>query len=279
MPDMRPTNRLLLGVLLVWGNIAFTQQVKPKPTFEVASVKAIDPNSSPLVGMSADPSIVRYRNLTLRDAIRGAYKVRDFQIVGPDWMSTARFEVDAKLPQGAGTDQIPEMFQSLLEERFKLTFRREPKEMQVMALVVVKDGPKLTKPAAQPDGQAANQQMAMGTDGKPRPIVFFGGSASAVTITAPNSTLLTLVGVTTRFTSKPVVDETGIEGQYDSSLTFFPEDTSSLGPVPPGVPGVPSDPAPSLSEAVQTYGLPIENRKSTIDQFVVTHVERTPTEN
>jgi uncharacterized protein (TIGR03435 family) len=278
MPDMRPTNRLLLGVLLVWSNIAFTQQAKPKPTFEVASVKPTDPNSSPLVGMSADPSIVRYQNLTLRDAIRGAYKVRDFQIVGPDWMSTVRFQVEAKLPQGASTDQIPEMFQSLLEERFKLTFRRVPKEMQVMALVIGKDGPKLTKPAALPDGQAP-QPLAMGTDGKPRSVVFFGGSASAVTITAPNSTLLTLVGVTTRFTSKPVVDETGIEGQYDFSLTFFPEDASSLGPVPPGVTGVASDPAPALSDAVKKYGLRIENRKATIDQFVVTRVERTPTAN
>jgi uncharacterized protein (TIGR03435 family) len=195
MPDMRPTNRLLLGVLLLWASIAFTQQVKPKATFEVASVKAIGPNSSPLVGMSADPSIVKYGNLTLIDPIRGAYKVRNFQIVGPDWMSTARFDVDAKLPQGASTDQIPEMLQSLLEERFKLTFRRVPKEMQVMALVVAKDGPKLIKPAALPAGQAANQQMAMGTDGKPRPMVFFGGSASAVTITAPSATPLTLVGV------------------------------------------------------------------------------------
>ena len=219
MPGMRLTNRLL-GVLLVWSNIAFTQQVNPKPTFEVASVKALDPNSSPLlVGMSADPSIVSYRNLTLRDAIRGAYKVRDFQIVGPDWMSTVRFTVDAKLPHGASTDQIPEMFQSLLEERFKLTFSRVPKEMQVMALLVAKDGPKLTKPAALPDGQTANPQMAMGTDGKPRPLVFFGGSASAVTVTAPNSTPLDLVGVTTWLTSKPVIDETGIEGQYDFSLT------------------------------------------------------------
>jgi len=39
---------------------------------------------------------------------------------------------------------------------------------------------------------------------------------------------LTLVGVTTRFTSKPIVDETGIEGQYDFTLTFVPEDLSSL---------------------------------------------------
>ena len=87
------------------------------------------------------------------------------------------------------------------------------------------------------------------------------------------------MGVTTRFTSKPVVDETGIEGQYDFNLTFFPEDSSSVGAVPPGVPGLSSDPAPSLSDAVKQYGLRIENRKASIDQFVVVHIERTPTEN
>jgi len=91
--DMRST----LCCLLVCCGIAFAQQPPAKPTFEVATIKPLDPNDSVLVGMSADPSIVRYGNLTLRDAIRGAYKVRDFQIVGPDWMSTARFNIDAKL--------------------------------------------------------------------------------------------------------------------------------------------------------------------------------------
>src|SRR5262249_32922520 len=153
----------------VWGSIAFAQQPTSKPTFEVAAVRPADPDLSDsiFVGMSADPSVVTYRNTTLRDAIRGAYKVRDFLIVGPDWMSTARFDIAGKLPAGSTTDQIPEMLQALLEERFKLTFRREPKEMQVYALVAAKDGPKL-KPA---EIQASNQPMAMGTDGKPRSAV------------------------------------------------------------------------------------------------------------
>ena len=79
------------------------------------------------IGMSADRAIVKYTNITLRDCIRGAYRVRDFQIVGPDWMTKARFEINAKLPPGASTDQIPEMLQALLEERFKLEIRREQK--------------------------------------------------------------------------------------------------------------------------------------------------------
>jgi uncharacterized protein (TIGR03435 family) len=258
--------------LLVLG--AMAQQPPAKHTFEVATVKLIDPNNSVFVEMSADPSIVSYRNLTLRDAIRGAYKVRDFQIVGPDWMSNVRFTVDAKLPAGATTEQIPEMFQSLLEERFKLTWRREPKEMQVYALVVGKDGPKL-KPA-QP--LPPNQAMAMGTDGKPRAAVVFGGSLAQMTITAPSASFLTLLGVASRFTSRPVVDATGIDGDYDFTITFAAETDAGL---PQGFGGNPdlSEPAPSFAEAVKKYGLRVEPRKETIDMFVITGLEKKPTEN
>src|SRR5580704_1065600 len=243
-----------VSLVLVWCSAAAVaqqgaQQQAKKPTFEVASVRMVDPNSSILVGMSADPSLVSYRNLNLRDAIRGAYKVRDYQIVGPDWMSTARFQVDAKLPPGAGTDQIPEMFQALLEERFKLAWRRETKEMQVYALLAGKDGPKLK--AA--EKQKEDQPMAMGTDGKPRPLMYYGGSSSSVTITAPSATFFALVGLIGRFTSRPVVDETGVEGQYDFSLTFAPEETPLLGAAPPNSPLTASDPVPALSEAVKKY--------------------------
>jgi uncharacterized protein (TIGR03435 family) len=268
--------RSTICVLLVGCGIALAQQPPPKPTFEVATIKPLDPNSSVLVGMSADPSIVRYGNLTLRHAIRGAYKVRDFQIVGPDWMSTARFNVDAKLPPGASTDQIPEMFQALLEERFGLTWRRETKEMQVYALLVGKDGPKLKTPEA----KTGNQPMAMGTDGKPRPVVMFAGSASAITVTAPSASLLTLVGVTSRFTSKPIVDETGIEGQHDFTLTFVPEEITSLPAArTPDGPARESDPVPFLADAVKKYGLRIETRKAPIEMFVITHIDRMPTDN
>ncbi len=254
---------------------AVAQQPAKKPTFEVASVRMIDPNAGILVGMSADPSMVSYRNLTLRDAIRGAYMVRDFQIAGPDWMSTVRFEVDAKVPAGAPSEQIPEMFQSLLEERFGLTFRREPKEMQVYSLLVGKDGPKLKEAAAKP---ALGPQLAMGTDGKPRALVSFGGDASAVTVMAPAASLLTLVGVTSRFTGKPLVDDTGIQGEYNFTLRFAPEVTTSLGGALAN-PAGPSDPAPTLAEAVKQYGLRVETKKTSIDMFVVTHVEKTATEN
>ena len=100
---------------------------------------------------------------------------------------------------------------------------------------------------------------------------------SAMTITAPSASVLTLVGVMTRFTSRPVVDETGIEGLYDFSLTFAPETDAGL---PPGFQGNgASEPAPSVSEAVKKYGLRIETRKASVDLFVITHIEKIPTTN
>jgi uncharacterized protein (TIGR03435 family) len=263
-----------IGLVLVWCSVAVAQQQGKKPAFEVATVRMVDPNSSVLVGMVADPSLVSYRNLTLRDAIRGAYKVRDFQIVGPDWMSTVRFEVDAKLPAGSTSEQVPEMFQSLLEERFGLRWRREPKEMQVYSVSVGKDGPKLKEAQKMP----GNQTLAMGTDGKPRSLVSFGGNASSVTVFAPSASLLTLVGVTSRFTGKPLVDDTGLEGEYNFTLTFAPEVTTSLGIVP-GNPAALSEPAPSLADALKEYGLRLQTKKASIEMFIISHAEKTTTEN
>jgi uncharacterized protein (TIGR03435 family) len=73
---------------------------------------------------------------------------------------------------------------------------------------------------------------------------------------------------------------TGIEGLYDFSLTFAPEVGEGLGIAPvPNNPGVAPEPAPALVDAVKKYGLRIETRKMPVEMLVVTHMERTPTEN
>src|SRR5579863_9766158 len=118
-----------IAVVACVGSFALAQ----KPAFEVASIKATDPNpeNTAFIGMTADGARVKYTNITLRDCIRGAFRVRDFQIVGPDWMTKARYEINATLPAGASIDQIPEMLKALLEERFKLEVRREQKDTNV----------------------------------------------------------------------------------------------------------------------------------------------------
>ncbi len=261
--------------------LAFAQQPPDGPRFEVASIKASDPNpSNPMfIGMSADGALVQYTNITLLDCIRGAYRVRDFQIVGPNWMSSARFQISAKLPPGASADQIPEMLQALLAERFKLEIRRDMKEQNVYALVVGNGGAKLKPPEIKPD---CKSPKALGPDGKPRELMIYGYPPGGVSITAPSASLASLVGLMSRFTARPVMDRTGIEGQYEFKLLFAPETnpgpTGGAGPRPDAAPSS-VEPAPSVFEAVKQYGLRLEARRAPIEMLVVTNLEKTPTEN
>ncbi len=256
--------------------LALAQQPPDGPKFEVASIKPSDPNPDTVfIGMSADGAMVNYTNISLLDCIRGAYRVRDFQISGPDWMTKTRFAISAKLPPGATTDEIPEMLQALLADRFKLEIRREMKEQNVYVLSAGNGGAKLKPSEAKPD---ANAPKALGPDGKPRASMMFGVRPGGIFITAPSASLASLAGLMSRFTVRPVVDATGIEGDYDFSLFFAAEINNSpliVQPVPDGT----IDTTPSLSDAVKRYGLRLDARKAPIEMIVVTHLEKTRTEN
>jgi uncharacterized protein (TIGR03435 family) len=273
-------SRAVSLLLVVLAGVASGQGQSEKPTFEVASIKPSDPNPSNTVwiGMDANAGTVRYTNITLRDCIRAAYRVRDFQVQGPDWIRDARYEITAKL--GAGTpDQIPEMLQSLLEERFKLSLRRSTKDQPVYALVLGKDGPRLKVAEAKVAGEL---MTALGPDGKPRPAMNYAVLPSGVRLRAPAATLATVVEFLSRLMERPVVDMTGLTGQYDLTLMFMPEimggTSASAATNGEGKPAFP-EPGPSLFDAVQQYGLKLEARKTPMELLTVVHAERTPTEN
>ena len=231
------------------------------------------------IGMKADSGMVKYTNITLKDCIRAAYRVRDFQIDGPCWINDARFEITATLPAGASFDQIPEMLATLLEERFKLTLRRASREQSVYALVAGKGGPKLKPAERQPDSQTPT---ALGPDGKPRGPMMFGYVASGVHLVAPSTGLATFVELMSRFTERPVLDLTGIEGQFDLELTFAPETIRGVPAVnrpSPDTTRSSDEPTQSIFDAVQKYGLRLEPRRTPMLLLAVTHIERMPTEN
>jgi uncharacterized protein (TIGR03435 family) len=91
---------------------------------------------------------------------------------------------------------------------------------------------------------------------------------------------------------RQIVDMTGIQGNYDASLEISLAEIIALArsagmdipagaPGGGGAPGVASDPGggTSITDAVQSMGLKLESRKATVDQLIVDHVEKTPTEN
>jgi uncharacterized protein (TIGR03435 family) len=111
---------------------------------------------------------------------------------------------------------------------------------------------------------------------------------SGMHLKAPAVTLTNLCDAISRFTERPVLDMTNIQGQYDFDLVFTPETTrgmTHMGP-PPGAGGehssdgsAPSEPGASIYDAVQRYGLKLEARKAPMDVLIVDHIEKTPTEN
>jgi uncharacterized protein (TIGR03435 family) len=83
--------------------------------------------------------------VTLRDLFCLAYNVKSYQVTAPDWIASQRFDIIAKLPEGASKEDVPKMLQALLEDRFKLALHRESKDHPVLALVVGPGGPKMKK--------------------------------------------------------------------------------------------------------------------------------------
>ncbi|MGP8248020.1 MAG: TIGR03435 family protein [Bryobacteraceae bacterium] len=263
----------------------FGQQPSEKIAFEVASIKPAQP--SPMgqvrIEMSADDGMLRYSNVSLKDCIRTAYRVKEFQVEGPDWIGGARFDIAAKLPAGSSKKQVPEMLQALLADRFHLILHRETKDHAIWALVAEKGGATLKPAEVQPGAES-------GRGGQPRgqTSMQVQDAGGGVHLNASAATLSNLAEMISRFTERPVVDMTGIQGVYDFDLVFSPETTRGMrvmgGGMPPPGAGehAPSDApegAGSIYDSVARYGLNLEARKAPMEILIVDHIDRTPTEN
>jgi len=132
---------------------AVAQSAGGTPSFEVASVKPSAPITSKegkeRVGTMVSGSRVEINFASLAELVRIAYRVKSYQVTGLDRMVSEHFDVQAKMSDGATQDQMPEMLQTLLTQRFKLTLHRETKEHGIYALLVGRNGPKLQE--ADPD--------------------------------------------------------------------------------------------------------------------------------
>ncbi len=312
-----------------------------KPSFEVATIKPAQPmDQAKLVaalqsggkmpiGANIEAGRAQYLYVDLKTLLTFAYGVKPYQITGPDWMATTRFDIVAKMPAGSTKDDAPKMLQSLLEERFKLTTHRTSAEHPVLALVVGKGGPKLKASAEKPvaiDESAPLKpgEMKMdGPEGRVRVKVDMTTGSSVVDMGFKGkmsygmnpatqsmhidfrmttmagfaemmTQLMTQLGGGT--TARQVVDMTGIQGNYDASLEISLAEIIALArsagmDIPVAAPGgaggpgngpaVASDPGAgsSVTDAVQSMGLKLESRKAVVDQFIVDHVEKAPTEN
>jgi uncharacterized protein (TIGR03435 family) len=126
----------------------------------------------------------------------------------PDWVITGseRFTIEARAedPEKATEQQLLQMLQMLLEDRFKLKYHLEQRETSGFALRVAKGGSKLK--AAEDPG--ASMSVRNGRKGNP------------VSFELRSCPMATLANILSTYGPGRVVDRTGLEGSYDLELSW-----------------------------------------------------------
>lgn len=273
-------------------------------TFEVASVKPAPPGSGGRgggVGIrggpgTADPGQITYTHILLKKILMDAYGMKDYQISGPDWLVTERYDIIAKIPEGTTKDQSNFMLRSLLKERFNLMYHSESRDLAVYELVVAKNGWKLNAAAAADDAPSAPGtpvRMTPDKDGFPD---LPAGSANMVgvnsngrmRVAARMQPISGLINELESMLDRHILDKTGLTGKYDFKLQFS---TEGLGgnfarvmsaQAPPTATPVETQNhgGVSLFAAVQDQlGLKLESKKDRIDYLIIDHIDKVPTEN
>jgi uncharacterized protein (TIGR03435 family) len=288
---MRAIRSAILGV--VASAVLLAQTAPVRPEFEVASIKpsATVPLAEKVhVGVQIDGAQVHCTYLSLKDYIRIAYQVKEYQITGPEWLASQRFDIHAKLPEG-GRGQFREMLQNLLADRFAVKMHRDSKEFPVFGVVVGKGGLKMKESPLDPETQAG---VSVAAEGSARGTTVNFGRGAYFSLAdnkfeARKLTMAQLADSLGRFVERPVVDMTELKGTYDLTLEFTPEEyrvllirtaLSAGVNLPPEVmrllEGASDE---SLFKGLQALGLKLESRKAPLEVLVIDSASKTPTEN
>lgn len=293
----------LMALLLVGGSASYGQMLanaSSKLEFDVASVRQNTSDAQPSSNFPLGPGamysetggVFTARHQPVWIYIMFAYKMTDHEVHSvrkqlPGWALDVAYDIEARTEsQSATKDEMRAMMQALLAERFKLTVHRSSDEVPVYALVQLtpgKLGPKLRVHPAD-DTSCSSAVPASGTPQTTEggfPVICGGaallpGSAPGRLAVGYRDVPLTLIAKQMSAMGgleRPVVDETGLRGNYDFALEFSPQ-------LPPDVMPPPDyNPGPSFQQALAAQtGLKLVAQKADVEVIVVDHIER-PSEN
>ncbi len=228
--------------------------------------------------MQLIPGEFHGENNSVREMIRMAYGIKDYQIFGaPDWLVTDLYDVDARTQQAAvgAIKNLPEeqrraasraMLQQLLAVQFRLQAHFETKQLPAYSLVVL-DAGKLHKSS----GDCAPPPAGLQTHALDAPPC---GEISGVengSFVGSKADMSQLAKRLAEVTGRAVEDKTNLSGRYEINLTWEPQyRTDRLPPLDR------TEPAnPSLLAAVQEQmGLKLVSETAALSLLVIDHVER-----
>ncbi len=235
--------------------------------FDVAVIR---PNPGDTTGhshiwSSASDGNFKAQNVTAMELIRYAFGMPETRIAGgPAWMRSAKWDVEAKsdpaidaqlrgIDSASAREQKQHMLQALLADRFALKVHEETRQLPIYALVVAKGGPRFQP--SKINGTTINNGNAY------------------IRVTGSDHTVALLAEQLSRALGRVVIDRTGLDGRFELSLKWTPDDAAAPSSA------ANADAGPSIFTAIQEQlGLKLESGKGPVPILVVDHIE-TPSEN
>jgi uncharacterized protein (TIGR03435 family) len=288
--------------------VAFFAGAASTQEFDVASVKPNRSTDRPYSNFPLGPGdlyvpnggLFSATNFPLAMYIYFAYEINGNQAQAllpqlPDWVTTERFDIQARAEGNPTKDQMRLMMRSLLADRFKLAIHYEAREVPVLAFVLLKPGktgpqlqphpkdapcptnaPSPSEPAS-PQTPLPSQTVAGGFPALCNGIINMPTSAPRHIRFGGRNVTVGFIADSLNWTAglgRPMLDQTGLSGTFDFTLEWAPEMPR------PASPDFPSDSSgPSFEEALrEQLGIKLQSQKGPVRVLVIDQVEH-PSEN
>lgn len=245
------------AILLLFTLSGYAQQAVDPPKYDLSSVKPnADSDFRYTFRIERDGTILA-TGITLKRLIMTAYDFQGFRILGgPGWVSSKRWDVQAKANRAPSDAQFRETLRALLEDRFQLRTHSEKRNMRVYELTVGPKGSKLQRVE----------------DSKIKLDIRTGNGFIQFT----KATVATFASQLSYALARPVIDKTGIAGEFSFALEWAPVPGEDGGPtssgLPPGTPEQPpSNPnGPSIFTAIQEQlGLRLKSARGPVEVLMI----------
>ena len=243
----------------------FAQSEIGRPQFDAASVKVNESGDRP--STRYDPTRVDLRKASVKHLVRRAWQLPDYQIVWPAWVDDQRgrrgYDVSVTFPPDTSPKLLNLMFQDLLATRFELVTHWEIRELKAFEVRVSEQGSKLREaksPAPPTDFPKYTTKTETGVWHFSSQL---GGAPSGLTVAG----FLEAIDAT-HILDRPLVDATGIQGNYDIELS-----------APADVPQNRPDPSELIKALEKQLGLKVTLKTLPLRMLVIDRMERIPTGN
>jgi uncharacterized protein (TIGR03435 family) len=179
----------------------------PLTEFEAASIRPTRPEATEHY-YRINGGQTEIHGYTLRQLVALAYQTDESMALGGDkWVDTDRFDVIAKAPPTIPMELRWSMLRSLLLDRFRLSFQKDVRPVDVYALTLAKNAAKLKKS----DGSERSGCKVGSTDG------FRSYTCLNMTMAQFADRLREAAPV---YIDHPVVDQTDLAGVYNLAISW-----------------------------------------------------------